>query len=85
MYSHEHSEDWGGTGQFFFFFFCCEKIVCAVYNLGPSLVHPHCGWPVIRRASSLWIMEIILETTLEVPQKCEHKTNSAHQYLPAAL
>lgn len=67
------------------FFFFCEKTVCAVYNLGPSLAPLRGGRPVIRRASSLWVMEFIVETTLEVPQKCGHKTNSAHQYLPAAL
>lgn len=85
MYSHYQAE-WGkGLVKEKDEFFCCEKIVCAVYNLGPSLVHLCGGRPVIRRASSLWVMEFIVETTLEVPQKCGHKTNSAHQYLPAAL
>lgn len=35
--------------------------------------------------SSLWVMEFIVETTPEVPHKCGYKTNSARQYLPAAL
>ncbi len=57
----------------------------AVYNLGPSLVHLRGGRSVIRRASPPWVMEFIVETTPEVPQKCGHKTNGTHQYLPAAL
>lgn len=61
------------------------KIAGEAYNLGPLLVQPHCSWLVIRRASSLKTQEIILETTLGVSQKCEHKTKAAHQYLPAAL
>ena len=47
--------------------------------------HLLCVPSVVGLSASLWVMGLVVETTLRVPHECGQKTNGAHQYLPAVL